>query len=154
MQCECKWPNDILINGKKCCGILVESTSQQNKLDYAIIGIGLNVNQKNFYGELENKATSLCKESGVEFDRRNLFYQILLWLESLHTNVRKGDFNNILLEWKARSKIFGKRITLTQNADVINGIAVALADDGGLIVETESGRRVCYAGDVTFAKQQ
>jgi len=153
MQCECKWPNDILINKKKCCGILMESTSQQNNFDYAIIGIGLNVNQKEFIGDLEGIATSLSSEGGREFDRRNVFSQIMSSLESYYTDVRKGDFNTALKEWKARATIFGKRITLTQAADVIDGIAINLAADGGLVVETETGQRVFHAGDVTIAQQ-
>ena len=153
MQCECKWPNDILLNKKKCCGILLESTSHQNKLDYAVIGIGLNVNQKNFIGELEGKATSLSNECGTEFDRRNVFCQIMSSLESHYTEVSKGNFSTVLMEWKARASIFGERITLTQAADVIDGIAIGLAPDGGLVVETETCQRVFHAGDVTIAKQ-
>ena len=153
MQCECKWPNDILINKKKCCGILMESTSRQNKLDYAIIGIGLNVNQRNFLGELEDKATSLSSECGIEFSRRNVFRQIMMSLESLYTDVSKGDFSTVLIEWKARATMFGRRIALTQDADVIDGIAIALASDGGLVVKTETCQRVFHAGDVTIVKQ-
>jgi len=153
MQCECKWPNDILINKKKCCGILMESTSRQNKLDYAIIGIGLNVNQRNFLGELEDKATSLRSECGIEFSRRNVFRQIMMSLESLYTDVSKGDFSTVLMEWKARATMFGRRIALTQDADVIDGIAIALASDGGLVVKTETCQRVFHAGDVTIVKQ-
>ena len=153
LHCECKWPNDILLRGKKCCGVLLESTSQQCTLDYAIMGIGLNVNQKIFLGDLAGKATSLRCESGLEFDRRNVFCQILSSLESYYTQVCKEDFNTVLMEWKARATIFGKRITLRQVADSIDGIAVGLSVDGGLVVETESGRRVFYAGDVTITQQ-
>jgi BirA family transcriptional regulator, biotin operon repressor / biotin---[acetyl-CoA-carboxylase] ligase len=152
MQCECKWPNDILLNKKKCCGILMESISQKNKFDYAILGIGLNVNQKRFPDDLEGTATSLNSECGREFDRRNVFCQIMSSLESYYTDVSKGNFNTVLKEWKARTTIFGKRITLTQAADVIDGIAVNLAADGGLVVETETGQRVFHAGDVTIAQ--
>jgi BirA family biotin operon repressor/biotin-[acetyl-CoA-carboxylase] ligase len=154
LQCECKWPNDILLQGKKCCGVLLESTSQQHTLDYAIMGIGLNVNQKIFTGDLAGKATSLCCESGREFDRRDVFCQIMSSLESYYTQVCKGDFDTVLMEWKARATIFGKRITLRQAADSIDGIAVALSVDGGLVVETESCQRVFYAGDVTIAQRQ
>jgi len=154
MQCECKWPNDILLNKKKCGGILMESTSQRNKLDYAILGIGLNVNQKRFSGDLEGKATSLSNECGIEFNRKKVFCQIMSSLESHYTDVSKGDFNTVLMEWDARATILGKRITLTQAADVIEGIAITLAADGGLVVETETGQRVFHAGDVTIAKHQ
>lgn len=152
LQCECKWPNDVLLNRKKCCGILMESTSQQNKLDYVVIGIGLNVNQKNFFDDLEDKATSLSNECGKEFDRRDMFCQIMSSLESLYTDVSRGDFDAALSEWKARATIFGKQITLTQAAKVINGVVIAFTDDGGLVVETKTGTQVFHAGDVTIAK--
>jgi BirA family biotin operon repressor/biotin-[acetyl-CoA-carboxylase] ligase len=152
VQCECKWPNDILLNERKFCGILMESTFQKNKLDYIIIGIGLNVNQKNFLGDLASKATSLSRECGKEIDRRNVFCKIMSSLESLYIDVSRGDFNAVLMEWKSRATIFGKQITLTQAATVIDGIASNLASDGGLVVETKTGQHVFYAGEVTLAK--
>jgi BirA family transcriptional regulator, biotin operon repressor / biotin---[acetyl-CoA-carboxylase] ligase len=152
-QCECKWPNDILLHEKKFCGILMESTFQKNALDYIIIGIGVNVNQRNFPGELAGNATSLSMECGRALDRRIVFCSILSSLELLYRDVRTGNFNTVLAEWKARTTIFGKRVTLVQDAHAIDGIAVNLAADGGLIVETKTGRRVFYAGDVTLAKQ-
>jgi len=150
LKCECKWPNDILVHEKKNCGILMESSFQNNRLEYAIIGIGLNVNQLNFSGNLQDRATSLRKECGIEFDRRKIFCQIMSSMESLYTDVSRGNFDTVLMEWKARAAIFGKQIRLAQTANVIEGIAVALADDGGLIVKTGSGRRVFHAGDVTM----
>lgn len=152
-QCECKWPNDILLNDRKFCGILMETTFQNNKLDYIIIGIGLNVNQRNFLGNLAGKATSLSRECGRELDRRTVFCKIMSSLELLYNDVSRGDFNKVLKEWKERATIFGKRITVTQSASVIDGIANDLAADGGLVVETKSGQRVFHAGEVTLAAQ-
>jgi BirA family biotin operon repressor/biotin-[acetyl-CoA-carboxylase] ligase len=150
LKCVCKWPNDILFHNKKSCGILLESTFQNNKLDHALIGIGLNVNQTYFLGDLEETATSLRKECGKELDRRIVFRQIMSTLESLYTDVSRGNFDTVLTEWKARAAIFGKQIKLAQTANIIEGVAITLADDGGLIVKTESGLRVFHAGDVTM----
>jgi BirA family transcriptional regulator, biotin operon repressor / biotin---[acetyl-CoA-carboxylase] ligase len=152
-NCECKWPNDILLNKKKCCGMLLESSFKKDKPEYVVIGIGLNVNQKSFHGELEDKATSLSKECGTEFERSALFCRIMASMELLYKAVSKGDFTNVLKEWKARATIMGTRITLTQGDTPIEGIAAALSDDGGLVVETKSGQRVFHSGDVTVAKQ-
>ena len=149
-RCECKWPNDLLFNGKKFCGILMESTSRQNRLEYVIIGIGLNVNQKNFYGDLEGKATSLSNECCIEFDRKKIFCLVMSSLELLYKKVSRGNFDDVLMEWKARTTMFGKRIALTQDAQVIDGMAVTLSADGGLVVDTDTGRRVFFAGDVTI----
>jgi BirA family transcriptional regulator, biotin operon repressor / biotin---[acetyl-CoA-carboxylase] ligase len=153
-RCECKWPNDLLFSGKKYCGILMESSFQQNNLDYVIIGIGLNVNQKKFFGDLEGRATSLGNECCMEFDRSNIFCQVMSSLESLYRKVSVGNFNHVLMEWKERAAIFGKRIALTQDAHVIDGIAITLSTDGGLVVETETGRCVFFAGDVIVMNQE
>jgi BirA family biotin operon repressor/biotin-[acetyl-CoA-carboxylase] ligase len=152
-RCECKWPNDVLLNGKKCCGILMESSFQHNVLDYAIIGIGVNVNQKLFSEDLKDRATSLSQEYGREFDRRKIFQQIMKSLELLYAEVKTGKFEVTLHEWKARTKMFGKQVTLTQANGHLHGRAIALSADGGLVLATTDGQRVCYAGDVTFTIQ-
>jgi BirA family biotin operon repressor/biotin-[acetyl-CoA-carboxylase] ligase len=152
-RCECKWPNDILLNGKKCCGILLESSFQHNVLDYAVIGIGVNVNQKVFGADLENRATSLIQEFGREFDRRDIFHRVMTSLELLYSRVKIGNFEKTLTEWKARTTMFGKQVTLIQAGEYLHGRAITLSDDGGLVLATPDGQRVCYAGDVTFAIQ-
>ena len=152
-RCECKWPNDVLMNGKKCCGILLESSFQHNVLDYAVMGIGVNVNQKLFDEDLKDRATSLIQECGREFDRRNVFHQIITSLELLYSEVKNGNFEIVLNEWKTRTTMFGKQVTLTQAGERLRGRAVALSADGGLIIATPESQRVCYAGDVTFARE-
>ena len=152
-RCECKWPNDMLLNGKKCCGILLESSFQHNVLDYAVMGIGVNVNQKVFGGDLKGRATSLGQECGREFDRRKIFQQIMKSLELLYTEAKIGNFEITLNEWKKRTTMFGKQVTLTQAGEHLHGRAIALSVDGGLVLATPDGQRVCYAGDVTFTIQ-
>ena len=152
LRCECKWPNDILLNGRKCCGILMESAFQHNLLNYVIIGIGLNVNQKIFDEKLAGKATSLSRECNKEFDRKDIFQRVMMSLESLYADVKTGDFNTTLRLWKSHAAIFGKQISLMQADKEINGCAIDLADDGGLLVETITGPEVFYAGDVTIIK--
>lgn len=153
ITCECKWPNDLLYHGKKYCGILMESAVQKGKLDYAVIGIGLNVNQKNFVDGLNSKATSLSNECGMEFDRKEIYRQIISSLERLYQPVCKGDFTAVIREWKSRTAIFGKQIKFTMAKEVIRGVALGLASDGGLIVETNSQERILYAGDVTLINE-
>ncbi len=145
---ECKWPNDVLLNEKKCCGILLESSFQNNVLDYAVIGIGVNVNQKAFDVEIKERATSLSQECGREFDRRELFHRIMTSLELLYSEVKNGNFIKTLNEWRVRTTIFGKQITISQAGELLNGRAIALSADGGLVIATPDGQRVCYAGDV------
>ncbi len=153
-RCECKWPNDVLLNGKKCCGILLESSFQHNVLDYAVIGIGVNVNQKLFGEDLKDRATSLIQECGREFDRRDVFRRIMTSLELLYSEIKIGSFETTLNEWKTRTTMFGKHVTLTQAGELLHGHAISLSADGGLVLATPDGQRVCYAGDVTFTRER
>lgn len=150
IRCECKWPNDVLLNGKKCCGILMESAFQQNMLDYAVIGIGLNVNQKIFINDLEKKATSLSLECKKDFDRKVVFQQIMKSLESIYTDVRSGNFDKILKEWKNHATIFGERVTLIQGNEKLQGCATGLTTEGGLVITTPEGEQVYYTGDIAL----
>ncbi len=150
IKCECKWPNDVLLNGKKFCGILMESSCQNNQLEYAVIGIGLNVNQKEFGPDLEKKATSLSIESNKELDRKAIFQHVVRSLESVYADVQSGNFANILKAWKDRASIFGKEITLTQTGTKTEGKALLLREDGGLAISTSEGEKVFYSGDITI----
>jgi len=147
---ECKWPNDVLISGKKCCGILLESVFQGNQLDYAVMGIGINVNQIGFSRDLAEKATSLRRECAREFDRRDLFRILLTTYETFYHDVHLGNFQSIINHWKKRAAMLGKEITVIQSGEIVSGRALDLAEDGALIVETSRGRRLFYAGDVTL----
>jgi BirA family biotin operon repressor/biotin-[acetyl-CoA-carboxylase] ligase len=148
IRCECKWPNDVLLNGKKFCGILMESSFQNNMLDYAVIGIGLNVNQKKFGPDIGKKATSLGVELKRDLDRKTIFQLVIRSLESIYADVRSGKFENVLKEWKARASIFGREIVLIQAGNKIEGKAVSLMEDGGLVILTSEGNKVFYSGDI------
>jgi BirA family biotin operon repressor/biotin-[acetyl-CoA-carboxylase] ligase len=150
ISCECKWPNDILINGKKCCGILMESSFQRNKLDYAVVGIGINVNQKNFVNDLGKKATSLSLECNKEFDRKAVFQQVMRSLESIYADVSSGDFDKVLREWKNRATFLGKQVTLNQGNKILQGCATGITADGGLLIATPEGEQVFYTGDISL----
>jgi BirA family biotin operon repressor/biotin-[acetyl-CoA-carboxylase] ligase len=148
---ECKWPNDLLLNGKKCCGILLENSLSQEQLVYAILGIGINVNQQAFEGDLQDTATSLARETGKEIDRKKLFHAIVTELDNLYHDVASRQFHRIVSEWNKRCAMFGQRVRIARNKEAITGKALGLSPDGGLIVETTRGREVVYAGDVTIA---
>jgi BirA family transcriptional regulator, biotin operon repressor / biotin---[acetyl-CoA-carboxylase] ligase len=152
LQCECKWPNDLLLNGRKCCGILLESSFLGSRLEYAVIGIGLNVNQEHFGEELDHKATSLFNECGKRIEVKDVFKQLMQSLESLYSDVQNGYFNTTIREWKSRTKMIGKEITIVENNEEISGTAIDIANDGGLIVDTPEGGRIFYAADVTIKK--
>lgn len=149
-QIECKWPNDLLLHGKKFCGILLENSFRQQAITHSIIGIGLNVNQIEFHGDLGSRATSLRKELSQWFDRRKLLQSILTSMEALFIEIDSGAFEEILQDWKSRCFMFGKPITVARPHDQVSGTAVGLSEDGGLIIETNQGKSVVYAGDVSI----
>ena len=100
-----KWPNDILINNKKVCGILIESATQPKSVtvDYVIIGIGVNINNEDFDSEIEDIATSLKKESGKTIDRNMVIIKILNSLKDLLSKAPQELFDEYLLNLDKKS---------------------------------------------------
>lgn len=147
---ECKWPNDLLLNGKKFCGILLENSFQQSKLSYAVIGAGINVNQQTLSPEIASRATSLSIETGKTFDRKQVFHVVLRELDLLYKSAREGDFSFIEAEWTKRCLMFGKTVTVQQHDRTIAGTVLRLNHDAGLVIATSEGVQTIYAGDVTL----
>jgi BirA family biotin operon repressor/biotin-[acetyl-CoA-carboxylase] ligase len=146
---ECKWPNDLLLGGKKFCGILIENSFQQAGLSYAVIGAGINVNQQEFPEEIAARATSLARETGTSFERNKILLSILSELDSMYTSVRRGEFELAFSEWTKRCGMFGKAITVQEHDSTVSGVAVRLHRDGGLVIRMAEGERTIYAGDVS-----
>jgi BirA family biotin operon repressor/biotin-[acetyl-CoA-carboxylase] ligase len=150
ISCECKWPNDILIHKKKCCGILLESALQGNKLEYAILGIGINVNQMTFSKELAGTSTSLALECKTSLDRIGLCQNILISLESYYNQYCTEGFEKVVHIWKTHSSMFGKSIRFRQQEAELEGTAVDLSNQGGLIVRSLHETFTIHAGDITI----
>jgi len=150
----CKWPNDLLFEGKKCCGILLESSITAKTFQYAIVGIGLNVNQPQFPDELNARATSLIAASGNSINRTMLLKSILEYFDRYYIMLLKNDTDTIVKDWRNRSTMLGKSITFIQENNTITGIARDITNDGGLILETPTGTNVFYAGEVTLSSTQ
>jgi len=149
LQLECKWPNDVLIGGKKCCGILLENSFSNNRLEHSVVGVGVNVNQNAFPDNGLSNATSLARELEKKIDRKKLFQHILRELDLLYDDVQHGNFSRILQEWNMRCNMFGRKVQILREGATTNGKALGLHVDGGLVVETSGGREIVYAGDVT-----
>ena len=147
---SCKWPNDVLLDGKKVCGILSEAVFKGNVLESIVIGIGINVNQSDFPRELQRTATSLFLSSGEEFDRFKILASVLERLERNYALIQSGELNKVLEKWKGRTNMFGKEITINQNGHKVAGIAERIDDDGGLILCTNKGEEKFLAGDVAL----
>jgi BirA family biotin operon repressor/biotin-[acetyl-CoA-carboxylase] ligase len=147
---ECKWPNDLLLHDKKFCGILLENSFQQSGLGYAVVGVGINVNQRSLPPEISGRATSLTLETGREYDRKKVLHSILNEMDSLYGSACKGDFAFVVAEWTRRCLMFGKGVKVQQQDDIMEGMALRLNYDGGLVISTGTGQRTVYAGDVTL----
>ncbi|MBI4534923.1 MAG: biotin--[acetyl-CoA-carboxylase] ligase [Ignavibacteriae bacterium] len=149
LKIECKWPNDLLINRKKFAGILIEGSLKQNNVEYVVLGVGINVNQQKFEGELAGKATSLRIESRREIDRVKLFREILKALEDHYTSVTTSGFQSILPEWLSRTKMINKTISVSHQGTVFSGVVKGLSNEGGLVLQSNGSVKTLYAGDVT-----
>ncbi|MCD1260263.1 biotin--[acetyl-CoA-carboxylase] ligase [Paenibacillus athensensis] len=149
-----KWPNDLLIGGKKVSGILLESSGEDERLKYVIAGIGISANllAADYPEELRGIATSLAIETGAEVRREKLIQAFLLEFEELYRLYHEKGFAPIKLLWEALSVSLHRPIRTTTGQGVIEGMAEAIDDSGALIVLTPSGERInVYSGDVEHA---
>ena len=150
LNCQLKWPNDVLINNKKVCGILSESQATSDSVDYAIIGIGTNVNMKlSDYPDIASIATSLADETGKEVSRLLLLRNLFLEMEKLYIRLQAGE--SPLAEWRDNLVTLGKSVHVRSGDDVFEGIAESVADDGSLLLRCIDGKLLKFmAGDVTL----
>lgn len=133
-----KWPNDVLVNGKKICGILLESKYEGNRLKKAIVGIGLNVNQKVFQGSYIIPPTSIILELKTkdQISRERTLSEFLnIFEEKLYLALR--DTKEIVEDWKARCPMIGDRVTLENENVELYGIFEDVDIDGSLILRTK-----------------
>lgn len=147
-----KWPNDIVINGKKVCGILTEMAGELNEIRYIVVGIGINVNVDKFPDGLNNLATSLLIEGGKKIDRRKLVVNILKNFERLY-NIYLNDFNlhetlNIIKNYSA---VLGKEIRIIHGNLEKKAKAIDIDKEGLLLVEMEDGNKeLISSGEVSI----
>jgi len=144
-----KWPNDLLCNGKKFCGILLEITGNADGVEFVVAGIGINVNQSAFSQELASRATSLKNVAAKEIDRISLLQECLRQLERYYTGAQKRGFSKVMREWNARCMMFGRTISVEQNGSIIKGTAQKVDADGALVIQSENQTIRVLAGDVS-----
>jgi BirA family biotin operon repressor/biotin-[acetyl-CoA-carboxylase] ligase len=155
LQSEIKWPNDLLIGGKKVAGILTELSAEVDRVKHVILGIGLDVNldTDEFPAELKKIATSLKIESGEKISRAELAAAILRELDFDYARICAGKFSAIADEWEEHCATIGKNVIVQIGDRKIRGRAESLDDDGALRLRTEHGRlERIIGGDVTLEK--
>lgn len=151
-----KWPNDLLINNRKVCGILTELKAEADLLHYLIIGIGLNVNLQDddFPAVLKNTATSLYLENKRQsVSRQKLTAALLQEMDSFYLDYLNNGPEMVISAWKKFNITLGKKVTVKTIQGSFTGRAVALERDGALVVEdAQGGRKRFQAGEVTLEK--
>jgi len=151
---DLKWPNDLMLNGKKLGGILTEMYADTTLVRFVIVGIGINVNQEKFPGELRSLATSLRTETAANQSRLELLARLLREFESDYNRfLREGALSVTTRFSQASSYAVGRKVRVANGADSFTGVTAGLAPEGLLQVEREDGRVVTViAGDVSEIK--
>lgn len=146
-----KWPNDILVDGRKLCGILVESVAEDELIRYAIAGIGIDVNlqREDIPQELLPKVTSVQIASGRRIERTELIGAVLMEMEQLYQLYTEKGFAPIAHLWEALSVTLGRQITVLTPDGEVTGKAIALEENGTLILQENSGNTcTIFSGEV------
>lgn len=145
-----KWPNDVLIDGKKVSGVLIESDVQGDTVNYAIVGIALNVNlDPSSIPEISETATSLKQVLGREVSRLQVLESLLGQFEELYQALRRGE--PIDKEWRRRLETLGKEVAVRCGGEVKEGYAESVDDEGNLLLRRPDGSLLTIAaGDVTL----
>ncbi|MCA1054615.1 biotin--[acetyl-CoA-carboxylase] ligase [Rossellomorea aquimaris] len=141
LEPEIKWPNDILINGKKVTGILTELQAESDRINSIIIGIGMNVNHtiEHFPDAIQSIATSLSIEEGKPLSRAVIVQKVLERMESLYGLYMKEGFTPIKLLWESYAVSIGKRIRARTINGTIEGTALGITEEGVLKIEDMAG---------------
>ncbi len=146
-----KWPNDILISGKKICGILSEVESQGSQLLFVVLGIGLNVHQQvqDFSKELKDTAGSLSQVCAQELKRETLLEKILHQLFKEIKALESGKISDLIKRWENHSGFIGKTISVQQSDGTVIGEVLGLNDSGHLLLKTEAGKTITLISEDT-----
>ncbi|TVY11647.1 biotin--[acetyl-CoA-carboxylase] ligase [Paenibacillus cremeus] len=148
-----KWPNDLLIHGRKISGILLESSAEDERLQHVVAGVGISVNleKEDYPSELLSIATSLAIEAGHPIDRVELLCRFLLELEQLYGLYQEKGFGAIKLLWELLTVSLNRPIRCQTAQGVVEGISESIDDSGALMVRLPDGTlHRLYSGDVEF----
>ncbi len=147
---QIKWPNDIVINGKKVCGILTEMDTEINHINYIVVGIGINVRNTEFPKEIAAMATSLLLEGGKEVIRAKLVQEVCFQFEHYYEIFMKtNNLSGVREEYNAYLVNLGRKVRVLDPKEPFEGEAEGITDTGELIVNTKEGQKLVSAGEVS-----
>ena len=150
---QLKWPNDVLLNGKKVAGILLESASQGRHLEWLTIGVGVNLVAKPDDTGLEQRGlppTSVVEETSAQVSAEGLLPQLATSFRLIEHLYQTHGFAMVKAEWLTRAARLGEEITARLPREEVTGIFETVDDTGALVLNTREGRRVIPAADVYF----
>ncbi len=147
---EIKWPNDILLADKKVCGILSEMSAELDRINYAIIGIGINVNQKVFPDYLKNTATSVRINFGDRINRNVFLKKLLISFAYYYDLLLTEERKKLLSIWEKKLNLLNKNIKIKSRGASCRGRAIGVSEKGELLVKTQDGLKSFWAGDATL----
>jgi BirA family transcriptional regulator, biotin operon repressor / biotin---[acetyl-CoA-carboxylase] ligase len=154
---QIKWPNDLLVYGKKLCGILAEIRADGENVQHAVVGIGINTNipRTDFPQGIDEIATSVLAQTDVSVNHADLVADILSNLEPLYDSLVQGGagFLQVIDEWRAACSTLGKSIRVQTAAGMLEGLAKDIDDSGVLYIEQANGQVIpIHSGDILFGQ--
>lgn len=151
LEAGIKWPNDVVVNGKKVCGILTEMDTEVDYINHVVIGTGINVNQEEFPEEISRTAGSLCQALGRKVSRSELAAAVLEELEGIYeTFLKTEDLSALREQYNAICVNCGHEIRVLEPGHEYTGTTDGINEKGELVVRKDSGETVCvYAGEVS-----
>ena len=146
-----KWPNDILVNGKKIAGILTEMSTEMDAIEYIVVGLGINITTPRFSDDIKDKATSILIETGKHFPRVTFIKEYLKWYEKYYEIFTKTGFEPVIQRWKELSDIIGHMVIAEVSGKKYLGEVHDIDNDGILILKDKNKNlRRIFSGDVTL----
>ena len=147
-----KWPNDILINGRKLSGILTEMKGDCDTIDFIIIGFGINLNASfsDYPKDIRDSIISIKEFTKSEINRIEFLQSLLVNFERNYFNFIQGGFDDILTKWKKKSSIINQKIKVTEHDKIFTGIVTEVTSDGNLVVKTDKEIHIVNSGDINY----
>lgn len=147
LGCQLKWPNDVFLNGKKVCGILIQSRSRGKQVEFVNLGFGINVNSRS--SELPETATSLAIEAERGFDLAGFEQVVFARLSTHYAQWLAAGGRPSLEPWLRRALFLGEEITIQQEGRLVTGRLIGINADGSLKLETKNGEVSVAIGELT-----
>ncbi|MBN2853521.1 MAG: biotin--[acetyl-CoA-carboxylase] ligase [Clostridia bacterium] len=151
IDAKIKWPNDIIVNNKKICGILTEMSSEMDKVNYIVVGIGINLLQTEFESTIKEVATSVFLATKQKYERGLLIGSLCYNMDEIYSDIQNNELSKIIDEWKHFSMTIGREVRVIKAHEEFYGIVKDIDDAGRLILEEKSGKiEVFNAGEVSI----